>query len=208
MNSIFHYARNPIIEKPTCSNQADVSSFDFQYFDKDGFELTLAEQKFYDAMGYPIHYEALNNRCWQEPWFFIDSNDKILLDHCLILHRADFSGYALEQLQQLKKHIPQASYLINCKRKWGFDFALDAVDSDGNCFEVIHIEYDCLEHNKFCEQLDKTEKQIYNIDWFDAAKRIEQHKDKWQHLKGFEQNHWKAEFLMNWSRAEYLEKTT
>lgn len=208
MISFFHNVRNPIIEKPTCSIQTDVVQYDFQYYDKDGFELTLAEQKFYDAMGYPIYYGALNHTCWQEQWFFIGTNDKLLLDHCLILHRADFSGYALEQLQQLKKEIPQASFLINCKRKWGFDFALDGIDSSGDCFEVVHIEYDNLMYDKFCDQLEKTEKQIYNIDWFDAARRIELNKDKWQHLKGFEQNHWKAEYLLNWSRAEVLEKTT
>ena len=200
---------NTLNPEPVCTEPAAVYTTDFLYFDKDGFELTKAEQKYYRSNSLLVN-ECLNHSCYQEPWLEITGTDKVFLDHCIILHRASFDGAALDQLQTFKRihNIPQASYLINCKAKWGFDFALDAADSNGDCFEVVHIEYDSREYNKFCEQLDNTERQIYNIDWLDAAHRIEQQKDKWQHLKGFEQNHWKAEYLLNWSRAEHLEKTT
>lgn len=191
---------------PICTEPALIPKDGFLYFDKDGFELTSAERVFYTASGFKLNY-CLNHNCWQEQWLHM-AGGNIFLDHCLILHRAGFGGEALEQLSAIKKHDPRASFLINCRPKWGFDFALDGVDKEGNCFEVVHIEYDTLDANKFQEQLERTEQQIYNIDWVDAAKKVEQHKDKWQHLKGFEQNHWKAEFLMNWSRAEYLEKVT
>lgn len=193
---------------PICTNSTNAYTTDFLYFDKDGFELTKAEQKYYKANSLPVN-DCLNHSCYQEPWLEITA-DNVFLDHCTVLHRARFDGEALTHLHYIKDKvgIPTASYLINCKQKWGFDFALDGIDSNGDCFEVIHLEYDSRDFDKFCEQLDTTEKQIYNIDWPDAARRVEQLKDKWQHLKGFEQNHWKAEFLMNWSRAEYLEKTT
>lgn len=197
-----------VVKDPTCVKIAALKKDDFFYFDKDGFELSVAEHKFYRAMGFPIDIPILNHSCWQEPWLEIDEDVPLLLDHCMILHRADFNGYALEQLKALRESVPQASFLINCRKKWGFDFALDGIDVDGNCFEVVHIEYDSVNYDSFCNQLGITEKQIYNIDWMDASKSIQHHKDSWQHLKGFEQNHWKAEFLLNWSRAEYLEKTT
>ncbi len=197
-----HSQPNP---NPVCTKRAEVYKDDFFFFDKDGYELTLAERMFYLTNSFPL-IDCLNHRCWQEEWMSIEKNDKIFLDHCTLLHRAGFGGEALQQLHALKHSIPQATFLINSIPKWGFDFALDGIDSKGDCFEVVHIEYDSRDYDHFCEQLETTEQQIYNIDWIDAANRIEQHKDKWQHLKGFEQNHWKAEFLLNWSRAETLEK--
>jgi hypothetical protein len=44
------------------------------------------------------------------------------------------------------------------------------------------------------------------MDWNDAASQIWQHRDKWQHLKGYDQNHWKAKYLLGWDYAELLEK--
>ena len=195
----------PICIKGVDFYRDDTYKRDFGFFDKDGYELTIAERMFYIANSFPLS-NCLNHTCWQEDWLSVEKNDKIFFDHCTLLHRASFDGEALQQLESIKQYIPQSTFLINCKAKWGFDFALDGIDSKGDCFEVLHIEYDSRDYDLFCLQLDLTERQIYNIDWIDAANRIEQHKDKWQHLKGFEQNHWKAEFLLNWSRAETLEK--
>jgi hypothetical protein len=48
---------------------------------------------------------------------------------------------------------------------------------------------------------------LYESAWRDAADRVWQHRDQWQHLQGFDQNHWKAEYLLGWKKAEYTEKT-
>ena len=66
-----------------CSKAAEnLNPEDFNYYDKDGFELNVAEQKFYRAMGYPINYPILNHCCWQEPWFELERNDLgLLLDN-------------------------------------------------------------------------------------------------------------------------------
>jgi len=154
-----------LISNPLCLRAVEnLDKEDFQYFDKDGFELNQAERKFYSAMQYPINHPILNHVCWQEPWFELE-DDNLFLDHSLILHRCSYAEYAFEQLTKISKEIPQARMLLQAKQKWGYDFDLNATAPSGEVFEVLHIEHD-----------------------------------------GFEQNHWKANFLIGWSKSESLEK--
>lgn len=198
-----------IISNPTCNIPIkDINADDFRYYDKDGFELNLAEQDYYRLMGYPIDHPILNHVCWQEPWFELeDKNKNLILDHSMILHRCNYSDSAFYQLTELKSKIPEADYLLKTKSKWGFDFALDAVDSENNTYEVLHIEYDNRNYDVFSDRMINFEYSARHIDWFDAAKRILKEKDKWIHLKGFAQNNWKANFLLGWKKAEYTEKS-
>jgi hypothetical protein len=39
-----------------------------------------------------------------------------------------------------------------------------------------------------------------------VAKTVWDRRNEWQHLKGFEQNHWRAREILDWPQAEYLEK--
>jgi hypothetical protein len=48
---------------------------------------------------------------------------------------------------------------------------------------------------------------VRHTDWVNAADQIWQARDQWQHLKGFDQNHWKSKFLIGWDKAEILEKS-
>jgi hypothetical protein len=193
-----------LISNPCCSQAVEgLTAEDFQYYDKDGFELNLAEQKYYEKSNLPLN-NCLNHYCCQQPWFRSD-RPTLILDHSLILHRAGYVGEAAEQLQSMKGHWPRAEFLLQTKQKWGFDFALDAVVND-TVFEVIHIEYDSYDYDHFVNRLIMFEQQVKHYDWHDAANRIYATKDQWQHLKGFEQNHWKANYLLGWQRAEYTEK--
>lgn len=195
-----------LMSNPVCNKTAEVTAQDFRYYDKDGFELNQAEQKFYAAMNYPIHHPILNHRCWQEPWFELERDDLgLILDHSIFLCRASYNGQAQEQLEQLKSTVPLADYLLKTRAKWGYDFALDAVH-DTHVYEVLHIEFDSYNYEKFKNHIIHFEYIVRHTDWEDAAKRIWQHRDQWQHLQGFDQNHWKAEFLLGWKRAEYTEK--
>jgi hypothetical protein len=196
-----------LIENPECVNPAlDLNPQDFQYYDKDGFELNLAEQKFYSAMSYPITYPILNHCCWQEPWLTLN-HDTLILDHCMFLCRASYNGLAVEQLQQVKSVSYLADYLLRTKQKWGFDFALDAVSTDGTAYEVLHIEYDSYNFEEFVTELYNFEKIIQNTDWTGAAANIWNTRELWRHLTGFEQNHWKAQYLLGWTKSEYTEKS-
>jgi hypothetical protein len=193
------------MSSPICSNKIEnLDSKDFLCFDKDGFELNSAEMKYYSAMNHPLNY-CLNHTCYQETWFE-SLIPEIIVDHSLILHRCYYDGEAKEQLNSIKYTIPQASHLLNLKPKWGFDFALDSIDPEKNLFEVIHIEYDNKNYSEFIEHMVSIDYVIRHTDWVDAANRILANKDKWQHLHGFEQNNWKAKFLIGWTKAEYTEK--
>lgn len=196
-----------LTREPSCTKTVKgLTAEDFRYYDKDGFELNQAEQKYYRAMGYPIDYPILNHVCWQEPWIELnDPEGQLILDHSMFLCRANYAGKAAEQLTKLQ--IPQANYLLQTKQKWGFDFALDAVSDDGTAYEVIHIEYDNYDYNTFTERMYNFEQLILKTDWRKAARVIWNTRDQWTNLTGFEQNHWKANYLLGWQKSEYTEKS-
>ena len=97
---------------PVCLNAVNnLTEEDFWYYDKDGFELNRAEQKFYAAMNYPIHYPLLNHTCWQEPWFELDKGTEgLILDHSMFLCRANYAGAASEQLEKISRTYPCLLY--------------------------------------------------------------------------------------------------
>ena len=196
------------MSNPCCTKSVDnINASDFQYYDKDGFELNIAEQKFYSAMNYPVNHPILNHTCWQQPWFELETDQLgLILDHSMFLCRSNYSGDALEQIEKLKQTIPFADYLTRARNKWGFDFALDAVSTSGTTFEVIHVEYDNYDYEQFKNRMIHFEYIVRHTDWVDAAKRIWDARDSWQNLKGFDQNHWKAEYLLGWKKSEYTEK--
>ena len=183
----------------------DLHKNDFLYYDKDGFELNRAEQKYYQICGYKLDH-TLNHHAYQVPWY-TSSDPTLIVDHSLILYRCGYRGDAERQLRALKESIPQTSLMLMTKPKWGFDFALDSIDQDGNIFEVLHIEYDTINYDEFVQELNSVQLQIDNIDWHSASKAILEHREDWQYLRGFAQNDWKARYLLNWQRAEYTEKT-
>lgn len=198
-----------LMSNPSCTKPVEsLELSDFQYYDKDGFELNIAEQKFYSAMNYPINYPILNHHCWQEPWFELENfSSCLILDHSIFLCRCDYNEEAAKQLTELKSVLPQVDLLLKTKRKWGFDFALDAVADDGTVYEVLHVEYDHYDYEYFKNRMIDFEWTVRHTDWIDAAKRIWDQKDQWQNLKGFDQNHWKSKYLLNWTKAEYTEKS-
>jgi hypothetical protein len=205
---MFHRHQVTLMSNPTCYNSiTDLEQQDFRYYDKDGFELNRAEQKFYAAMNFPINHPVLNHTCWQEPWFTLEDSVKgLILDHSLFLCRCSYDKEAEQQLQQLKSLIPTADLLLRTRRKWGFDFALDAVANDGTVYEVLHVEYDNYDYEHFKNRFLNFEWIVRHTDWQDAAHRIWDQRDQWQHYAGFDQNNWKAEYLLGWTKSEYTEK--
>jgi hypothetical protein len=203
------FKRNDILlmSNPVCTKAVSgINDQDFLYYDKDGFELNQAEQKYYTAMDYPINYPILNHTCWQQPWFELEQQDQgLLLDHSMFLCRCSYGGSAKDQLEFLKSSVPYADLLLRTRVKWGYDFALDAV-RDGTVFEVIHVEFDHNEYESFMAHMINFDWTVRHTDWNNAADRVWAQRDQWQQLKGFDQNHWKAHYLLGWDKSEYLEK--
>jgi hypothetical protein len=196
-----------LMSNPQCWQATEVLPEDFRYYDKDGFELNKAEQKFYQANQLPV-IDCLNHLCWQEPWFELEERDhNLILDHSMFLCRASYEGAAREQLLELKSTVPTADLLLRTRQKWGFDFALDAVSDDGTVYEVLHVEYDNYDYDRFKDEILMFDFRVRHTDWLDSALLIWSKRDEWQHLKGFEQNHWKSKYLIGWSKAEYTEKS-
>lgn len=194
-----------ISDKLTCDRLClDLHCSDFRYYDKDGFELNRAEQKYYSIMGYKLG-QCLNHTTFTKDWYTSQDPD-LIIDHSLILYRCNYSGDARRQLECLKKTVPQASLLLNTVPKWGFDFALDSVDSDGNIFEVLHIEFDSKNFTHFQDELNTIQERIDTIDWHDAARTVSLNRAQWQSLTGFAQNDWKSKYILDWTRSEYTEK--
>lgn len=208
--SMLHRANTDILGHPNCDKVVEnLCIEDFDYYDKDGFELNVAEQKFYRASGYPIDYPCLNHHCFQQPWFEIEPSGTragLIIDHSLILHRCSYGGHARNQLLEWVEKTPKASHLLNCRPKWGFDFALDFCVDNRTIYEVLHIEFDSTNYKEFCNKLINMEQFIRHTDWVDISNKVISKKDEWEHLKGFEQNHWKANYILGWKKAEYTEK--
>jgi hypothetical protein len=138
----------------------------------------------------------------------LEHNDLgLILDHSLILHRCRYEGYAEHQLKKIKATIPEAEWLLTTPQKWGFDFALDSVDENGNIYEVLHVEYDSYNYDTFVKSMQIFDFKVRHTDWRDASRQVLAHKDQWKNLTGFAQNDWKANFLLGWTRAEYTEKS-
>ena len=200
VNRPYWLERNPTLTKPT----GGLVQKDFLYYDKDGFELCTAEYAYYCANDINMH-SCLNHTCCQQDWFAIEG-ESVFTDHALILHRYDFSGEAREQLISHSLSIPQANWLLQTNRKWGFDLAVDAIADNDAMYEVVHIEHDDYFFDSFEEKMIEVKEAVVRMDWERAASQVWSHREKWMYLKGFHQNHWKAKYLFGWNKAEYTEK--
>lgn len=203
---MFQRVNVPLVQNPRCTKTVEqLTNQDFRYYDKDGFELCQAEQRYYEAEGHPLDQPILNHRLWQEEWLTIN-HPRLSLDHAMILHRCSFEEEAREQLLDLKKTIPHADLLLRTRQQWGFDFDLDYVTDSGEIVEILHVECDYNDFDEFKNKMYEFEDKINRLDLEEASRHILRSRDKWQHLKGFSQNDWKANELLGWKKSEYTEK--
>jgi len=169
---------------------------DFHLFDQNGYELTPIEQLYADAnqTAYSNHRE--HQLAIKKPWFLQDESvSGPVLNHSLLFERKGYTGPALEELSRWAGVVPLCYKLINLKPKWGLDFSLDYVDRSGNCFELLHWEYDCFDYQEAVDNKFTAEKILRNIDWIDGAKYLIAHKDQWINLDFFGQSAWKCNYF-------------
>jgi hypothetical protein len=190
----------------TCSRACDgFYRRDFDYYDKDGFQLTIAERKLLLCNDVELR-SCLNHWTWHRDWLKLDvgSSFGLHLDHCLLVHRPNFDSDALELLRNYPH--PCAAFMVQAKPKWGLDFALDHIENF-DAIEVLHIELDDYDLARISDRKQELESWLLTQDLLDMARRIRQAREQWQHLRGDAQNDWKARYLMGWDQAFLTEKS-
>lgn len=170
--------------------------YHLELFDQNGYDLTELEKLFAAANITKTELHRGHRTAIKQLWF--DQSDKIegaILNHSLLFERKGFAGAALGQLKMWTKYFPRIWQLIRLRPKWGLDFSMDYADSVGNCFEILHWEYDGFDYNQLQEIKQQVEPVLANIDWNDAAQRLLNKKTEWYHLDFFAQSEYKCKYF-------------
>lgn len=171
-------------------------------FDKDGYEVpNLIERAYYEAHGVKLNHEIQYHVAPVQPWYYDveDSEQGLVLDHCMLLTRYAFGGAARQQIENAVNDRPILQKLLNTKPKWGIDFSLDYITKD-ICMEVIHIEQDFDNLEQANEAKLKLETIIETTDWELGAQKLIERKSEWENLSSDDHSDYKAQFF-GWHRA-------
>jgi hypothetical protein len=191
----FPYLTTPIPEEK-------LYSYSLKDFDKDGYEVPAPlERMFYDAEGIELNNEIQYHVAPVQPWYTDEdeSEEGLVLDHCMLLTRYAFDGPARKQLEQASDKRPILQKLLNITPKWGIDFSLDYVSKE-IVMEVIHIEqdFDTLEDANVAKK--KLETIIECTDWELGVHQLIERKAEWAELSSDDHSDYKAQFF-GWHRA-------
>lgn len=170
---------------------------DIALFDQNGYDLTELEKHFASSNLAGPDSHRCHRTALKQPWLVYKDNviEGPHLNHSLLFERKGYSGQALLQLKQWAEKLPLLHKLISMRPKWGLDFSMDYAGRDGNCFELLHWEWDSFDYDEIVAVKQEAENVLTNIDWNDAAKTLLNRKDEWHHLDFFAQSDWKCKFF-------------
>jgi hypothetical protein len=166
-----------------------------ELFDQNGYRLTKLESHYAGANNHPTvnhRYEVSLRQDW-----FVDDKPSTgpHLNHAYLFERKGYAGEALEQLKEFAKESHLVHKLINYKGKWGVDFSMDYVDSQGNSMELLHFEYDSCNFNEIQDVKRIVEEALARTDWDLVAQILMEKKHEWIDLEFFEQSKYKTDFF-------------
>lgn len=191
----FPYLTTPI-------DRSLIETLPFKDFDKDGYEVpTPLEHLHYEANGVELNREIQFHIAPVQEWYhdIEQSEQGLVLDHCMLLTRYAFAGEARQQLIEVSSHRPILQKLLNIKPKWGIDFSLDYVTHD-IVMEVIHIEQDFDNLDDAYRAKERLEHIIDTTDWYEGAIELWKRKAEWENLSSDDHSDYKAQFF-GWERA-------
>jgi hypothetical protein len=167
-----------------------------ELFDQNGYDLTELEKLFASVNATETDFHRSHRTAIKQPWFDqVDKLEGAVLNHSLLFERKGFDNEALSQLKMWTKYFPRIWQLIKLRPKWGLDFSMDYADVYGNCFEILHWEYDGFDYNELQEIKETVEPILANIDWNDAAQQLLKKKTEWHHLDFFAQSEYKCKYF-------------
>ena len=169
---------------------------DVDLFDQNGYDLTELEKHYAYSNRHKFKKHREHRSALKDDWFIQDLLlEGPVLNHSLLFERKGYSGKALNELQYWAKTLPLVHKVISLRPKWGLDFSMDYVDTKGNCFEVLHWEFDSFSYDEIVDVKTSMEPKLLSIDWNDAAAKMLLHKDQWHHLDFFAQSDWKCNYF-------------
>lgn len=166
-------------------------------FDQNGYDLTTIEIEYSKVNGH-AHSEHRNytHVALKSPWFTQPcTHTGAVLNHALLFERKAYAGEALEQLTTWAARMPLLYKVIQIRAKWGLDFSLDWVDTEGNVFELFHYEFDSFDYEEIANLKPQLEQKFLHMDWPAAAQELIRRKAEWHHLGFFEQSDYKCAFF-------------
>lgn len=169
----------------------------FKDFDKDGYEVpNLVEQETYLLNGVDLNNIIQYHVAPVKAWYLDeeDSEEGLVLDHCMLLCRKAFAGQALEDIKTIAKERPFFNKFLQIQPRWGLDFSLDYVTHE-HCLEVIHIEQDFYNYKAAEESRIHLEAFIENTDWEAGVRELISRKSEWGNLSADDHSDYKAQFF-------------
>lgn len=166
-----------------------------ELFDQNGYRLTKLERAYSTAneQFYTLHADE---KCIRKPWMtYKEVTEGPHLNHAFLFERKGYAGEALKQLKEFAKDNSLVNKLVNYRGKWGVDFSMDYVDTEGNAMELLHFEYDSYRLSEVQDIKKRVEKTLSDVDWDWAAKILLEKKHEWIDLEFFEQSKWKTDFF-------------
>ena len=170
----------------------------FEYFDKDGFDLTEFEALCYEMNGFPVERKA-NRIASQSRWITSVPCYNVEIHHSYQCVRFGFAGDLADQIDELafQYDMPNLLRLLDIKPKLGLDVNLEYRFGDRYVIDLFHYEEDFSLGDTLSieRRANEIESLINTTDWDDIAYQLIDKREEWQHLTGDDENDYKARLV-------------